>query len=104
METICDIDLSVGGAPSLVLRDLSDCATLPFLAAFDVQQEHPPSSTVSQKQVTYIALSKKTMPLLVELFLRFKTEKQIYTDGTLEAILSVSLTSMSWESLPINEL
>jgi len=74
------------GVPSLILRDLSEYATLPFMAAFDA----PSSSTRPQKRVSYIALAKKAMPQLVDLFLRFKTNPEIYTNGTLEAILSVS--------------
>lgn len=74
------------GVPSLILRDLSEYATLPFMAAFDV----PSSGTKPQKRVSYIALSKKTMPQLVDLFLKFKTNPEIYVNGTLEAILSVS--------------
>ena len=88
LDTIVGIDLSISGAPSLVIRDLSEHVTLPFLAAFDVQptQKNP----TLQKRITYIALSKKTMPMLVELFLRFKTDVEIYVDGTIESILAVS--------------
>jgi hypothetical protein len=85
MEIVNDFDLSAPGAPSLILRDLSEYATLPFLAAFDV-----PSSTTTMKRVTYIALAKKTMPQLVDLFLRFKGQTEIYINGTLESVLSVS--------------
>lgn len=85
-EVIQDIDIASPGVPSLILRDLSEYATLPFMAAFDV----PSSSTKPQKRVSYIALSKKTMPQLVDLFLKFKANPEIYTNGTLEAILSVS--------------
>jgi len=74
--------------PSLILRDLSEYATLPFMAAFDA----PSSGTRSQKRVSYIALSKKAMPQLVDLFLQFKANPEIYVNGTLEAILSVSCT------------
>ncbi|KAH9933694.1 hypothetical protein B0H21DRAFT_699431 [Amylocystis lapponica] len=83
MEAIDSIDLATPGAPSLVLRDLSEFATLPFLAAFDVQDAAQPVSA-PRKRVTYIALSKKTMPMLVDLYLRFKGESAIYVDGTLE--------------------
>ncbi|KAG5719178.1 MON2 like protein [Termitomyces sp. T112] len=86
METVEDIDLSVPGSPSLVLRDLSEYATLPFLAAFDVPS--PPKSQTPQKRITYIAISKKSLPMLVDLFMRFKLEPAIYIDGTLEAVLS----------------
>ncbi|KAF8968453.1 hypothetical protein BDZ97DRAFT_1902846 [Flammula alnicola] len=89
MDTISDIDLTVTGSPSLVMRDLADYATLPFIASFDVQP-HPKNQApqTPQKRVTYIALSKKTMPMLVELFLKFKANADIYADGTLESVLS----------------
>ncbi|KAK7030884.1 Endocytosis and vacuole integrity protein [Paramarasmius palmivorus] len=86
MDTINGIDLSSPGSPSLVLQDLSEFSTLPFLAAFDVPQN--PRSQTPQKRITYIALAKKTMPLLVDLSLRFKDKAEIYIDGTLEAVLS----------------
>ncbi|KAF8057511.1 hypothetical protein FPV67DRAFT_1527758 [Lyophyllum atratum] len=86
METIEDVDLSVPGSPSLVLRDLSEYATLPFLAAFDVPPI--PKTQTPQKRITYIAISKKTLPMLVDLFMRFKDSADIYKDGTLEAVLS----------------
>lgn len=86
LEIIQDFDLSAPGAPSLILRDLSEFSTLPFLAAFDVT-----TSPTAKRRVTYIALSKKTMPQLVDLFLRFKAQIEIYENGTMEAILSVSL-------------
>jgi len=74
------------GVPSLVLRDLSEYATLPFMAAFDA----PSPNAKPKKRVSYIALSKKTTSQLVDLFLRFKANPEIYVNGTLEAILSVS--------------
>ena len=74
------------GVPSLILRDPSEYAALPFMAAFDM----PSLTTKPQKCVSYIALSKKVTPQLVDLFLRFTTNPEIYVDGTLEAILSVS--------------
>jgi hypothetical protein len=92
IETIETIDLTTPGSPSLIMRDLSEYATLAFLAAFEVQP--PPGSKPSQtghKRVTYIALSKKVMPLLADLFIKFKSSPVIYEDGTIEAILSVSV-------------
>ncbi|KAJ7026944.1 hypothetical protein C8F04DRAFT_1008614 [Mycena alexandri] len=86
LETIVDIDLSAPGCPSLVMRDLSEFATLPFLAAFDVPANA--KTQTPQKRVTYIALTKKTMPMLVDLFLRFKEREEIYVNGTVEAVLS----------------
>ncbi|EGO23125.1 hypothetical protein SERLADRAFT_439867 [Serpula lacrymans var. lacrymans S7.9] len=94
MNAIEDIDLSSTGSPSLVMRDLSEYATLPFLASFDVQPAlnlvsgSPIKSTVPQKRITYIGLSKKAMPLLVDLYIQFEKKADIYVDGTLEAVLS----------------
>lgn len=85
-EVVQKIEMVSPGVPSLILRDLSEYATLPFMAAFDV----PSPSIKAQKRVSYIALSKKTTPQLVDLFLRFKTNPEIYVNGTLEAVLSVS--------------
>ncbi|KAF9033039.1 hypothetical protein BDZ89DRAFT_1036881 [Hymenopellis radicata] len=86
METITGIDLSVSGSPSLIMRDLSEYATLAFLASFDVPQD--PHSQTPLKRITYIALSKKTMPLLVDLFVKYRDMAEIYVDGTLESVLS----------------
>jgi hypothetical protein len=91
LDAIADIDLTGSGIPSLILRDLSEFSTLPFLAAFHVPILSPaspatPIAASSQKQVTYIALSEKVMPPIVELYMR---ELEIYEDGTLEAIFSV---------------
>ncbi|KAG1719544.1 uncharacterized protein EDB91DRAFT_1240566 [Suillus paluster] len=93
LDAIADINLAASGVPSLIIRDLSEFTTLPFLAAFHVPILSPaspatPVATSSQKQVTYIALSKKVMPLIVELYMRFKDELEIYEDGTLEAVFS----------------
>jgi hypothetical protein len=97
MDAISGIDVSLAGSPSLVMRDLAEYSTLPFLAAFDVQSAAsstasgtPSKSTAPQKRITYIGLVKKTMPMLVDLFLKFKHSTDIYVDGTLEAVLSVS--------------
>ncbi|KAG1789692.1 uncharacterized protein HD556DRAFT_1433599 [Suillus plorans] len=93
LDAIADINLTGSGNPSLTLRDLSEFSTLPFLAAFHVPILSPaspatPIAASSQKQATYIALSKKVTPLIVELYMRFKDELEIYEDGTLEAIFS----------------
>ena len=102
MDAISELDLLLPGSPSLVMRDLSEYATLPFLAAFDVQSVPPKSAPGSPvkvnimppKRITYIGLVKKTLPLLVDLFLRFKHSLDIYVDGTVEAVLSVSRRSI----------
>jgi hypothetical protein len=73
------------------MRDLSQYITLAYLAAFDVQPDAKDQVPPTQrKRVTYVAVSKKSMPLLVDLFMRFKSNVDIYTDGTVESILSVS--------------
>ena len=99
MDTITNIDLDVPGSPSLVMRDLADYATLPFLAAIDVQP-HPRTQQIQtpQKRITYIALSKRAMPMLVELFLRFKANVDVYVDRTLESVLSVRIISRCYTS------
>lgn len=99
MDAVDGIDLSSAGAPSLILRDLSEYSTLPFLAAFDVPElpsaaNTPSQKSKTQKRVTYIALSKKSMPQLVELFLRFKEDADIYLDGTIESIFAVRMASL----------
>lgn len=97
MDAITGIDLALPGSPSLVMRDLSEYASLPFLAAFDVQTVPfsaapgtPSKKSLPQKRMTYIGLVKKIMPMLVDLFMQFKESAEIYVDGTLEAVLSVS--------------
>ena len=91
LNTVQDIDLTIPGSPSLVMRDLSQYITLAYLAAFDVQSDAKDRvPQTPQKRVTYIAVSKKTMPLLVDLFMRFKSNLDIYTDGTVESVISVS--------------
>jgi hypothetical protein len=75
------------------MRDLSEYASLPFLASFEVPSGLPNNNGTPSKQprkrITYIALVKYVMPKLVELFLEFKNSAVIYVDGTLEAVLSV---------------
>ncbi|KAG1803198.1 uncharacterized protein BJ212DRAFT_1304669 [Suillus subaureus] len=93
MNTITDISLTGPGVPSLILRYLSEFSVLSFLAASHVPILSPASSgtpiaALSQKHNTYIALSKKVIPLTVELYMRFKDELEIYEDGTLEAVFS----------------
>ncbi|THH26880.1 hypothetical protein EUX98_g7308 [Antrodiella citrinella] len=97
MEAIDGIDLSGEGVPSLVLRDLSEYATLAFVASFDAPDDSgvalqstavPSANGRPPRRVTYIGISKKTMPLLVNLFLKFKDAAAIFIDGTVETICS----------------
>lgn len=98
-DTVQSVNMDATGVPSLVMRDLAEFVTLPFLGAFDVPPPPPapnapstsqaaPVRSTSQK-VTYIALGKKAMPYLVALFLKFKDRNEIYIDGTLEQIVAV---------------
>jgi hypothetical protein len=98
MDAISGIDLSAPESPSLVMRELSTYAALPFLASFTTPSAPPQQTTAvpkpkPQKRITYIAVFKKVMPLLVELFLQFKSKLEIYVDGTVESVLSVSCHS-----------
>ena len=95
IDIVQAIDLAESGVPSLIMRDLAEFSSLAFLAGCHI---HPtlvsgpetPTPTSTRKHVTYIGLSKKTMPALVDLYMRFKDHAEIYEDGTLEAVLSVS--------------
>jgi len=93
MNTISSISPTIPLSPSLILSDISSYATLPFLAAFDVPETQTSVTTAPSRQppkrVTYIALAKKTMPILVDLFMKYKDSPQIYSDGSVEAVLSV---------------
>ncbi|KAG8906680.1 hypothetical protein FRB99_006381 [Tulasnella sp. 403] len=86
------IQLNVTGAPSLVLGDVAQYSTLAFLAAFDYEVAPLPGMSPDKKRqlkrVTYIALAKRTMPMLVQLYAKFKDEKDIYVDGTLERVFA----------------
>lgn len=100
MDAVNSIELTEPGAPSYILRDLSEYATLAFIASFDVPQTHrqgaKPSAAVQasgtavpqHKRITYIALAKMCMPRMAELFLQFKEKDEVFVDGTVEAVLS----------------
>ncbi len=84
----------MAGSPSLILRDLSSFVTLPFVAAFEVQRDIEGAGENAQQRiqrVTYIAVAKKVMPLLLDIFLRFGKSVEIFEDETVESILAVCL-------------
>ncbi|KAH9013194.1 hypothetical protein EDB84DRAFT_1533406 [Lactarius hengduanensis] len=98
MDAVGGIELTETGTPSYILRDLSEYATLAFIASFDVPEvpKHgtklaattsPPTSQ-QQKRITYIALAKVCMPKLADLFLRFKDKDEVFVDEIVEAVLS----------------
>jgi hypothetical protein len=74
-------------APSHILRDLSEYATLAFITSFDVPRAHgqsakhftavqaPASMTPQHKRITYIALASMCMPKLAKLFLQFEKDE-----------------------------
>lgn len=100
MDTVDSIELTEPGAPSHILRDLSEYATLAFIASFDVPQTHrqsvklaavvqaPGTAPPLHKRITYIALAKMCMPKMAELFLQFKEKDEVFVDGTVEAVFS----------------
>jgi hypothetical protein len=91
------VDLLVPGSPSLILSDFSYFVTLPFVAAYDLNQLPTPFQVEGKptvKKVTYIAVCKRVMPVLAHLYNRFKASVNIYVDGTVDAILAVSPRSM----------
>ncbi|KAH9049815.1 hypothetical protein EDB83DRAFT_2543167 [Lactarius deliciosus] len=98
MDAVGGIELTETGTPSYILRDLSEYATLAFIASFDVPEvpKHgtklaattsPPTSQ-QQKRITYIALAKICMPKLADLFLQFKDKDEVFVDEIVEAVLS----------------
>jgi hypothetical protein len=94
MDAVGGIELTETGTPSYILRDLSEYATLAFIASFDVPEvpKHgtttSPSTSQQQKRITYIALAKICMPKLADLFLRFKDKDEVFVDEIVEAVLS----------------
>ena len=100
MDTVNSVELTEAGTPSLVLRDLSEYATLAFIASFDVPEAQarnaklpagasvPVTTPPQQKRITYVALAKMCMPKLAELFLQLKEKDEVFVDETIEAILS----------------
>ena len=100
MDTVNSVELTEAGTPSLVLRDLSEYATLAFIASFDVPEAQarnaklpagasvPVTTPPQQKRIAYVALAKMCMPKLAELFLQLKEKDEVFVDETIEAILS----------------
>ncbi|KAI9435094.1 hypothetical protein H4582DRAFT_1817945 [Lactarius indigo] len=104
MDAVGGIELTETGTPSYILRDLSEYATLAFIASFDVPEvpKHgtklvatattatspPTSQQQQQKRITYIALAKMCMPKLADLFLQFKDKDEVFVDEIVEAVLS----------------
>ncbi len=93
------MSLKEPGAPSLYLGDLAEYSSLAFVAAFDFQpplipnlanQKPPP-----MRRVSYIAVAKSVMPLLSDSYIRYKAEDAIYTDRTMEKIISVGTRTRS---------
>jgi hypothetical protein len=96
LDIISILKLDIPGAASAVLSDLSEYSTLAFVAAFDAEPPRVNGRDVLSQRVSYIALSKETMPLVLDLFQRFKDDESIYSGGAVERMFSVrSLISAS---------
>jgi len=105
MQTLEGLQINDASVSSLVLCDVAEYSTLAFLASFEYEEPLLAAGQTdrkpTKKRITYIGLSKKTMPLLVNLFLRFQDELEIYENGTLERILSVCEGLLSSPSAPL---
>jgi hypothetical protein len=103
------------GASTHILRDLSEHATLAFIASIDFLQAHgqsakrftavqaPALMTPPHKRITYIALAEMCMPKLGEIFLQFiKEMDEVFVDGTVGAVLSAYTVPIKpkYECLP----
>lgn len=67
-----------------------------FVGAFDINRSMVDSTIPdvrSSQRVTYIALTKKVMPMLLDTFIRLKDNVDVYSDETIETVLSVSYQS-----------
>ncbi|TFY71218.1 hypothetical protein EVG20_g1792 [Dentipellis fragilis] len=98
VDTVNGIELQAPGVPSLVLKEISEYTHLCFSHSSTPDLSPPAPFLISTStasgsrvpppgRVTYIALTKKCMPMLVDLFLQFKDRGEIYVNGTLEAVL-----------------
>ncbi|KAM0789810.1 hypothetical protein ACM66B_006661 [Microbotryomycetes sp. NB124-2] len=90
LEAIAVVDLDVPGAASSVLSDLSEYMTLAFTSASETKLAAvagPAYGVVRGQQMTYIALSKETMPHVLWLFQRYKDDALVYEQGAVEKML-----------------
>ena len=95
------VDLNVPGSPALVLSDYAYFVTLAFSETVDQTTPTIKQDSVSlAKRATYIAMCKRIMPLLSHLYSRFKGNVELYSDGTVEAILKVCVQEQ-WATLLI---
>lgn len=77
------VDLLVPGFPSILLKDLAGFVALAFSGTI------PQESKARPRKLTYIAVSKRAIPRLSQLYLRFKGAAEIYADGTVDTIFAV---------------
>ncbi|KAK4051549.1 Endocytosis and vacuole integrity protein [Microbotryomycetes sp. JL201] len=94
LEAIAVVDLDVPGAASAVLADMSDYMTLAFKSAFETKPDPGALYGGRGQQVTYIALSKETMPHILWLFQRYKDDMLVYEQGAVEKMLQAYSTPM----------
>jgi hypothetical protein len=79
------VDLLVPGFSSILLKDLAGFVTLAF------SRTSPQEIKGKRRKLTYIAVSKRAIPQLSQLYLRFKGTPEMYADGTVEAIFTVCI-------------
>lgn len=89
-EVFDSVDLLVPGFSSILLKDLAGFVTLAF------SRTQPQDKKGKNRILTYIAVSKRAIPQLSQLYLRFKGTPEIYADGSVEAVFTVCI-SAQWE-------
>ncbi len=92
VEVVRSIDVKDVNICIVVLADIAEYSTLAFLAAFDIPTTGSTTSAhgTSRRLLTYIALSKAAMPLLLDRFSSASGDLALYLSGTIERVLSVS--------------
>ncbi|KAJ8584238.1 hypothetical protein M405DRAFT_866390 [Rhizopogon salebrosus TDB-379] len=90
-DSIADINLKASGVPSLVTRNLRIYhAAFPRCFPCTCLSGNADGNFVSKTSHIH-RVSKKVMPLMIKLYMRFTNDIKIYVDGTLEAVFSVSI-------------
>ncbi len=72
-------------SPSLILYDLAEFASLAYMAD-------------TSTKLSYVALSKHSMPRMAEIFGRHSTNQDIYEDGTVESLIGVGLRELAYDN------
>jgi hypothetical protein len=87
-----NLDVTVPGVSALVLTDLAQYCTLAFVAPFEPPPAQPTDSRIPlNRRITYIALSKASMPQAMSAYLKQQLSKELYEQGAVEQLLKVCL-------------